>query len=186
MTERDRQRAIQLKLARSETKRVCRIPTGFSALDQALDGGLPRGLIAELSGAPSSGKTTFALCLVAHAQQNSLRAAWIDAEHVFDPAYAAQLGVNLERLAVARADTAEQSLEIARQLAGSGAIDLLVLDSAAALTPAIELEIGIGESGPGLQTRVLASGFRRLGVVAARTETAPAPIPRRPPPVVPQ
>jgi recombination protein RecA len=172
MTERDRQRAIQLKLARLEAKRVTRIPTGFSALDQALDGGLPRTFITELSGAPSSGKTTFALCMVAHTQQDTLRAAWIDAEHVFDPAYAAQLGVSLERLAVARAETAEESLEIARQLAGSGAIDLLVLDSAAALTPAIELEIGIGETGPGLQARVLASGFRRLAVVAAKTETA--------------
>jgi recombination protein RecA len=172
MTERDRRRAIQLKLARSEAKRVNRITTGFFALDQALVGGLPRGLIAELAGAPSSGKTTFALCVVAHTQQDSLRAAWIDAEHVFDPAYAARLGVSLERLAVARANTAEQSLEIARQLAGSGAIDLLVLDSAAALTPAIEFEIGIGEIGPGLQARVLASGFRRLAVVAAKTETA--------------
>ena len=171
MTERDRQRAIQLKLARSESKRVNRISTGFRELDQALDGGFPRGLITELAGDPSSGKTTFALCMVANTQQDSLRAAWIDAEHVFDPAYAAQVGVSLEQLAVARADTAEESLEIARQLAGSGAIDLLTLDSAAALTPAIEFEIGIGESGPGLQARVLASGFRRLAVVAAKTET---------------
>jgi recombination protein RecA len=172
MTERDRQRAIQLKLARSQARCVNRISTGFPALDQSLDGGLPRGLITELSGTPSSGKTTFALCMVAHTQQSSLRAAWIDAEHVFDPGYAAELGVNLEGLAVARADTAEESLEIARQLAGSGAIDLLVLDSAAALTPAIEFEIGIGESGPGLQARVLATGFRRLAVVAAKTEIA--------------
>jgi recombination protein RecA len=172
MTERDRQRAIQLKLVRSEAKPAARIPTGFPALDRALEGGLPRGLITELSGAPSSGKTTFALCMVAHMQQNSLRAAWIDAEHVFDPAYASRLGVSLERLAVARADTAEESLEIARQLAGSGAIDLLALDSAAALTPAIEFEIGIGGAGPGLQARVLATGFRRLAVVAAKTETA--------------
>lgn len=172
MTERDRQRAIQLKLAQLHAKRVNRIPTGFPTLDQALEGGLPRGLITELSGAPSSGKTTFALCMVAQTQQSSLRAAWIDAEHTFDPAYAAQLGVSLERLAVARVDTAEQSLEIARQLAGSGAIDLLALDSAAALTPAIEFEVGIGESGPGLQARVLATGFRRLAVVAAKTETA--------------
>ncbi len=101
-----------------------------------------------------------------------MAAAWIDAERVFDPAYAARLGVSLERLPVARADTAEESLDIARRLAASGGIELLVLDSAAALTPAIELEIGIGESGPGLQGRVLASGFRRLAFAAARTETA--------------
>ncbi len=136
MTERDRQRAIQLKLARLEARRVGRIPTGFPTLDQALEGGLPRGLITELAGGPSCGKTTFALSMVAHAQENGLSAAWIDAEHVFDPAYAARLGVSLERLPVARADTAEESLEIARRLAESGAIDLLALDSAAALTPA--------------------------------------------------
>jgi recombination protein RecA len=172
MTERDRQRAIQSKVARLEEKRVGRISTGFSALDQALEGGLPRGLITELAGGPSSGKTTFALSAVAHAQHDNLSAAWIDAEHVFDPAYAARIGVSLERLPVARADSAEESLEIARRLAESCAVDLLALDSAAALTPAIELEIGIGESGPGLQARVLASGFRRLAVAAARTETA--------------
>ena len=172
MTERDRQRAIQLKLARLEAKRVGRIPTGFPVLDQALEGGLPRGLITELAGGPSCGKTTFALSMVADTQQSGLSAAWIDAEHVFDPAYATRLGVSLERLPVARADTAEESLEIARRLVESGAIDLLALDSAAALTPAIELEVGIGESGPGLQARVLASGFRRLAVAAARTETA--------------
>src|SRR5215472_7619630 len=111
MTERDRQRAIQLKLARLQAKRVNRISTGFPALDQAIEGGLPRGLVTELAACPSSGKTTFARCMVAHTQQSSLRAAWIDAEHVFDPAYAAQLGVSLERLAVARVDTAEESLE---------------------------------------------------------------------------
>jgi recombination protein RecA len=172
MTERDRQRAIQLRLARSESRRVVRIPTGFPELDGALEGGLPRGRITELSGAPSSGKTTFALSLAAHAQQNGLVAAWIDVEGVFDAAYAARLGVSLESLPVIRPQTAEQALDIARRLAGSGGIDLLALDSAAALTPAIELEIGIGEGGPGLQARVLASGFRRLAVSATRTETA--------------
>jgi recombination protein RecA len=172
MTERDRQRAIQIKLARLEAKRVNRVPTGFPTLDEALDGGLPRGFITELAGTPFSGKTTFALSMVANTQQSGMSAAWIDAEHVFDPAYAVRLGVGLERLPVACADTAEELLEIARRLAESGAIDLLALDSAAALTPAIELEIGIGESGPGLQARVLASGFRRLAVAAARTEMA--------------
>jgi recombination protein RecA len=171
MTERNRQRAIQLKLARSEAKRVSRIPTGFPELDRALEGGLPRGLITELSGSPSSGKTTFALSMAAYAQQSGLSAAWIDSEHVFDPAYAARLGVTLERMPVVRANAAEESLEIGRRLVESGAIDLLALDSAAALTPAIELELGIGESGPGLQARVLASGFRRLSVTAAKTQT---------------
>jgi recombination protein RecA len=172
MTERDRQRAIQLRLARSEAKRVQRIATGFPTLDHALDGGLPRGCITEISGGPSSGKSALALSIAAHSQQNGLSAAWIDVERAFDPAYAARLGISLERLPLARPDSAEEALEISRRLAASGGIDLLVLDSAAALTPAIEFEIGIGESGPGLQARVLASGFRQLVFWAARTETA--------------
>ncbi len=172
MTEGDRRRAIQLKLARSEAKRVARILTGFPTLDAALEGGLPRGSLTEIAGGPASGKSTLALSIVARAQQDGLSAAWIDAERVFDPAYAARTGVSLERLPVARPDTAEESLEIARRLAASGGIELLVLDSVAALTPALELEIGLGEGGPGLQARVLASGFRRLALAAARTETA--------------
>jgi len=172
MTERERERAIRVKLARSESRFPAFVPTGFEALDRALAGGLPRGRITELFGGPSGGKTTLALEIVAHAQENGLSAAWIDAEHGFDPAYASDRGVSLERLPMARPDTAEESLEIARQLAGSGGIDLLALDSAAALTPALELEIGLGDGSAGLQSRVLASGFRRLAFAAARTETA--------------
>jgi recombination protein RecA len=159
-------------LAQSEGRLTAFIPTGFAALDRALAGGLPRGCITELFGGPSSGKTTPALLAVACAQRNGLSAAWIDAERSFDPAYALHRDVNLERLPVARPDTAEESLEIARQLAASGGIDLLTLDSAAALTPALELEIGLGDGSVGLQSRILASGFRRLGFAAARTETA--------------
>lgn len=172
MLERDRQRAIQLKLVRAEEKRVQRILTGFEALDLALEGGLPRGRITEIFGGSGSGKTTFALLVAAHIQQGGLGAAWIDAENTFDASYAASLGVSLEGLPVVRADAAEEALEIARQLAASGGIDLLALDSAAALTPAVEFEIGLGEGGPGLQARVLASGFRRLAFAAAKTETA--------------
>lgn len=172
MTERDRQHAIQVKLAQSEGRLPAFIPTGLTALDRSLAGGLPRGCITEVFGGPSSGKTTLALLAVAYAQRNGLSAAWIDAERSFDPAYALHRGVNLERLPVARPNTAEESLEIARQLAASGGIDLLALDSAAALTPALELEIGLGDGSVGLQSRILASGFRRLGFAAARTETA--------------
>jgi recombination protein RecA len=172
MTERERERAIRVKLARSESRFPAFVPTGFEALDRALAGGLPRGRITELFGGPSGGKTTLALEIVAHVQENGLSAAWIDAEHGFDPAYASDRGVSLERLPMARPDTAEESLEIARQLAGSGGIDLLALDSAAALTPALELEIGLGDGAAGLQSRILASGFRRLAFAAARTETA--------------
>jgi recombination protein RecA len=172
MTERERQRAIQLKLARLESRPHAFIPTGFEALDRALAGGLPRGCITEVFGGPSGGKTTLALRIVARAQQNGLSAAWIDAERSFDPAYSRHWGVNLERLLVARPDTAEESLEIARQLAASGGIDLLAIDSAAALIPALELEIGLGDGSASLQSRILASGFRRLSFAAARTETA--------------
>jgi recombination protein RecA len=172
MTERERQHAIQVKLARLESRPPAFVPTGFAALDRALAGGLPRGCITELFGGPSGGKTTLTLCIVACAQRNGLSAAWIDAERSFDPAYAVRRGVNLERLPVARPDTAEESLEIARQLAASGGIDLLALDSAAALTPALELTVGFSDSLVGLQGRILASGFRRLAFAAARTETA--------------
>jgi len=172
MTERERERAIRVKLARSESRLPAFVLTGFDVLDRALAGGLPRGCITEVFGGPSGGKTTLALDIVAHAQQNGLSAAWIDSERAFDPAYAIHRGVSLERLPVARPDTAEESLEIARQLAGSGGIDLLTLDSAAALTPALELEIGLGDASLGLQSRILASGFRRLAFAATRTETA--------------
>jgi recombination protein RecA len=172
MTERERQHAIQVKLARSPDRVMAVVPTGFRNLDAALGGGLPRGCIAEIFGASSSGKTTLALQIVAHAQRRGLSAAWIDVERAFDAAYALRQGVALERLPVARPDTAEESLEIARQLAGSRGIDILVVDSAAAMTPALELEIGLGDGGPSLQSRILASGFRRLASAAARTETA--------------
>lgn len=149
------------------------IATGFAPLDSALGGGgLPRGRIVELFGPSSSGKTTLALQVVARLQKKGSTAGWIDAEHTFDPAYAAALGVAIERLPVAQPESAEQALEIARQLALSGAVDLLVIDSAAALVPRLELEAGIGVSGPGLHGRVLASGLRSLSVTMAKTGTS--------------
>jgi recombination protein RecA len=173
MTEQDRQRAIRLRLARmGEPPAVAVIATGFAALDAALGtGGFPRGAIAELFGASSTGKTTLALQMIAHAQSAGLTAAWIDAEHAFDPAYAAMLGVSIDRLPVAKPESAEQALEIVRQLAASQAVDLLVVDSAAALIPRLELETGLGEGGQGLQGRVLASGLRNLARILARTGT---------------
>ncbi len=172
MTERDRQRAIRLKLGRTRTDPPPAIPTGFAALDAALGGGFPRGRILELFGPPACGKTTLALRATAHLQATGLAAGWIDADHAFDPAYAAALGVSLERLAVAQPASAEEALEMARRLAASRAVDLLVIDSAAALVPRLELETGIGESGPGLQGRVLASGIRRLAAEIARAGAA--------------
>jgi recombination protein RecA len=173
MKEEHRQRAIRLKLVRMENSPAGpAIATGFHPLDSTLGGGFPRGGIVELFGPSSSGKTTLALQVIARLQRNGFTAGWIDAEHSFDPAYAASLGVVIERLAVAQPDSAEQALEIARQLAVSGAVDLLVIDSAAALVPKLELETGIGESGHGLHSRVLASGLRSLSSTMARTGTA--------------
>lgn len=148
------------------------IPTGIGPLDDAM-GGLPRGRVIELFGPPGTGKTTIALQAVAAVQRSGGAAAWIDAERSFDPSYAAQLGVTTEGLPVAQPESAEQAFEIARQLALSRAVDLLVVDSAAALVPEVELQTGIGESSRGIHTRALASGLRRLAA-ALRTGGAAA------------
>ena len=110
--------------------------------------------------------------IAAKAQQDGSTAAWIDAEHAFDPAYAAALGVALEKLLLARPDSAEQALGIARELALSGAVDLVVVDSAAALVPRVELETGLGDSGPGLQSRVLGSELRKLAAAVGKCSAA--------------
>src|SRR5450432_4804329 len=149
------------------------IPTGFAPLDRALGaGGLPRGRIIELFRSSSSGKTTLLLQTIAHLQSTGMAAAWIDEDRCYDPAYAALLGVVVERLPVVQPDAAEPALEIARQLAGSGAVDLLVVDSAAALVPSLELEAGIGQDVRSLHSRVLASGLRKLAQSVARTDTS--------------
>jgi recombination protein RecA len=163
--EEERQRAILLRLARMRTPSGTPdafFPSGFRALDAVLGGGFPRGHMVELFGPSGCGKTTLAIQCAARAQKNALTAAWIDADHAFDPAYAARLGVDMERVPFAQPACAEQGLEIARALAGSGAVDLVVVDSAAALVPRLELEAGIGNDAPGLHGRVLASGLRKL------------------------
>lgn len=176
MKEQDRQRVIRQKVVRLEHLRgstAGALPTGFSTLDEALGtGGLPRGRIIELYGPSASGKSTLAMRMVAHIMKTGASAAWIDAEHVFDPAQAAQFGVTTEKLPLARPDSAEQALEISRQLVESGALDLLVIDSAAALVPRLELETGLGESGHGLHSRVLGWGLRKLAAAAARSDAA--------------
>jgi recombination protein RecA len=172
MTEGQRQHAIRLRLARSEQRRRGVVPTGFAALDSALDGGLPRSAITEIFGPSSSGKSTLALQMVAHAQKNGATAAWIDAEHAFDAPYASSLGVEVAEMPLARPESAEQALEIACKLAGSGAIDLLIVDSAAALVPRLELQAGMGDGGAGLHSRVLASGLRRLAHVVGTSGAA--------------
>ena len=173
--EDERRRAIGAKLVRldSAPRRVVpAIATGFPALDQALgSGGFPRSAMSELFGPPSSGKTTLALQWVAHLQACGLAAAWIDADHAFDPAYAAALGVALESLPLACPESAEQALEMAGRLVSSGAVDAVVVDSAASLAPQVELDAGV-TGGAGLQSRVLASGLKSLARAVARSGAA--------------
>jgi recombination protein RecA len=163
-----RQRVIREKLARSDARRPEALPTGFNSLDAAT-GGMPRGGIVELFGDAGSGKTTLALQIAANVQAAGGSAVWVDAEHCFDAAYAMRLGVAMDRLPVAQPDSAEEALEIMRRLAESAAVDLLVVDSAAALVPQVELEAGIAASGAGLHSRVLASGLRRLAAAIRRS-----------------
>jgi recombination protein RecA len=168
MNESYRQRVIREKLARSESMRPAALPTGFGSLDAAT-GGLPRGGIVELFGAAGSGKTTLALQIAANVQAAGGAAVWVDAEHCFDAAYAMRLGVAIDRLPVAQPVSAEEALEVLRRLAESAAVDLLVVDSAAALVPQVELETGIGATGAGMHSRVLASGLRRLATAMRRS-----------------
>jgi recombination protein RecA len=145
----------------------------LAALDAALGtGGLPLGAIAEIFGSSGSGKTTLALQMVHRAQASGAGAAWIDVDRTFDQTYAASLGVALDTLAVVMPDSAEEAFEMAAKLAASQAISLLIVDSAAALVPAIELDASIGTSGSGLHSRVLASGLQKLAVAVARSGVA--------------
>ena len=155
-------------MGNSGERRVASLPSGFAALDEALGAGLPRGHLVEIAGPAGSGKTTLILQTVAHLQRAGLTAAWLDADHTFDAAWAARLGVDTASMPLAQPDSAEQALDIARTLAQSGAVDLLVMDSAAALVPQLEKSLGIG-SAPGLHSRVLASGLRKLSGVCSRT-----------------
>src|SRR5688500_1736627 len=139
------------------------IPTGSIALDLSLGiGGVPRGRIVEIYGPESSGKTTLALHIVAEAQKMGGLAAIIDAEHALDPIYAGKLGVNLEELLISQPDTGEQGLEIAETLVRSGALDVVVIDSVAALVPKAEIEGDMGDSHVGLQARLMSQALRKL------------------------
>lgn len=139
------------------------IPTGSLALDAALGvGGLPRGRIVEIYGPESSGKTTLTLEIIAQAQQQGLTCAFVDAEHALDTAYADNLGVNVDELLVSQPDTGEQALEITDLLVRSSAVDVVVIDSVAALVPKAEIEGEMGQQLPGLQARLLSQGLRKL------------------------
>ena len=148
------------------------IPTGSIALDSALGiGGLPRGRIVEIYGPESSGKTTVTLHAIANAQKNGGVAAFIDAEHALDPEYAKALGVDIDALLVSQPDTGEQALEIADMLIRSGAIDLIVIDSVAALVPRAEIEGEMGDSHVGLQARLMSQALRKLTGALSTTNT---------------
>ncbi|MBQ2202781.1 MAG: recombinase RecA, partial [Clostridia bacterium] len=148
------------------------IPTGCLDLDLALGvGGVPRGRVIEIFGPESSGKTTIALHIVAQAQKMGGTAAFIDAEHALDPVYAEHLGVQIEDLYVSQPDTGEQALDIAEALARSGAIDVIVIDSVAALVPKAELEGDMGDSHVGLQARLMSQALRKLTGCVAKTNT---------------
>src|SRR5579872_2719573 len=148
------------------------IPTGSLGLDIALGvGGLPRGRVIEIFGPESSGKTTLALHCVAEAQKKGGVCGFIDAEHALDTIYARKLGVNLDDLLVSQPDTGEQALEIADTLVRSGAVDVLVVDSVAALTPRAEIEGEMGESQPGLQARLMSQALRKLTASISRSNT---------------
>ncbi len=148
------------------------IPTGSIGLDRALGvGGYPRGRIVEIYGPESSGKTTLALHAIAQAQQMGGIAAYIDAEHAFDRSYAEAVGVNTRNLWISQPDNGEQALEIADQLIRSAAIDVIVIDSVAALTPKAEIEGEMGESKMGLQARLMSQALRKLTATIAKTRT---------------
>ena len=148
------------------------VPTGSLGLDIALGvGGLPRGRVIEIYGPESSGKTTLTLHVIAEAQKKGGVCAFVDAEHALDPVYAKKLGVKLDDLLISQPDTGEQALEITDTLVRSGAVDVLVIDSVAALTPRAEIEGEMGESQPGLQARLMSQALRKLTASISRSNT---------------
>ena len=161
-----------LRLGDAADKSVEAIPTGCLALDLALGvGGLPRGRIVECYGHESSGKTTLALHVVANAQKAGGIAAFIDAEHALDPGYARKIGVNLDDLVVSQPNSGEEALTICEQLVKSGAVDVGVVDSVAALTPQAEIDGEIGDAHVGLQARLMSQAMRKLTATLAQTNT---------------
>ena len=161
-----------MKLGEFKAMEVEAIPTGALSLDIALGiGGVPRGRIIEIYGPESSGKTTLALHVVAEAQKMGGEAAFIDAEHALDPVYAKKLGVDIDNLIVSQPDTGEQALEITESLVRSGALDVIVVDSVAALVPKAEIDGDMGDSHMGLQARLMSQALRKLAGALNKTKT---------------
>ncbi|MCF7836590.1 recombinase RecA [Candidatus Gracilibacteria bacterium] len=160
-----------MRLGEAKRINVATIPTGSISLDLALGGGLPKGRVIEIYGPESSGKTTLALHSVAEFQRQGGQAAFVDAEHALDPEYAAKIGVNVDDLLISQPDTGEQALEIVETLVRSNAVDVIVIDSVAALTPRAEIEGEMGGSLPGLQARLMSQALRKLTAVVAKSGT---------------
>lgn len=161
-----------MKLGESTHMQVETVPSGSLALDIALGiGGLPRGRVIEVYGPESSGKTTVALHAIAEVQRIGGQAAFIDAEHALDPLYASKLGVNIDELLLSQPDTGEQALEIAEALVRSGAVDIIVIDSVAALVPKAEIEGDMGDSHVGLQARLMSQALRKLSGAISKSKT---------------
>lgn len=161
-----------MKLGEAPVQTVEVIPTGCLTLDTALGiGGLPRGRIIEIYGPESSGKTTVSLHIIAEAQKMGGTAAFIDAEHALDPTYASRLGVDIKNLYVSQPDTGEQGLEICESLVRSGSVDIVVIDSVAALTPKAEIDGEMGDSHVGLQARLMSQALRKLAGITSKTNT---------------
>ena len=161
-----------MRLGETRTLDVLIVSTGSLGLDLALGvGGLPRGRIAEIYGPEASGKTTLAMHVVSEAQKNGGLAAYIDAEHAFDPEYARNLGINIKEMLISQPDTGEQALEIVESLVRSGKMDVIVIDSVAALTPKDEIEGDMGAHHVGKQARLMSQALRKLTAIVAKSKT---------------
>ena len=161
-----------MKMGEKSTMAIESIPTGALALDLALGiGGLPRGRVTEIFGPESSGKTTLAIHVVAEAQRNGGVCAYIDAEHAMDPVYVKAIGVDIDELLISQPDTGEQALEITDMLIRSGALDVIVIDSVAALTPRAEIEGEMGDTHVGLQARLMSQALRKLTSNLSKSKT---------------
>jgi len=170
--EKDFGKGSIMKLGDKSAAQIESTPTGALSLDIALGiGGVPKGRIIEIYGPESSGKTTLAQHIVAEAQKRGGIAAFVDAEHALDPEYAKKLGVNIDQLLISQPDTGEQALEIAEELVRSGAVDIIVVDSVAALVPKAEIEGEMGDSHVGLQARLMSQALRKLTGIVNKTKT---------------
>jgi recombination protein RecA len=170
--EKDFGKGAIMKLGDRQIVNLDAIPTGALSLDLCLGiGGLPRGRVVEIYGPESSGKTTLTLSVIAEAQKQGGIAAFVDAEHALDPEYASKIGVRIDELLVSQPDTGEQALEITEQLVRSGAVDIIVIDSVAALVPKAEIEGEMGDSHVGLQARLMSQALRKLTAIVGKTRT---------------